>query len=142
MHRGLAAIVGFAAVMSIAPARAETLRYVAKLDGASETPANASKGAGHADVTLDTELKVLSWTVSYAGLTGPATMTHFHGPAGPGAAAGVQIAFSGAMKSPLVGSAPVSDAQIGDIRAGLWYINIHTAANPKGEIRGQLTKAR
>ena len=141
MRNLIAAALAAGALFSISPASAEVMHYAVKLDGASETPPNASKGVGLADVTLDTDLRVLSWKVTYSGLSGPATMTHFHGPAAPGAAAGVQVAFSGAMACPLVGTAPVNDGQIGDIRAGLWYINIHTAANPKGEIRGQVAKA-
>jgi len=136
-----AVLFAIGALCAAAPVSAEIIRYVAKLDGASETPPNASKGQGFADVTLDTDARVVSWKVTYSGLSGPATMAHFHGPAAPGAAAGVQIAFPGAMSSPLVGTSPVNDGQIGDLRAGLWYINIHTATNPKGEIRGQLAKA-
>ncbi len=141
MRNLIVAALAAGALFSISTASAEVLHYTAKLDGASETPPNASKGVGVADVTLDTVVRVLSWKVTYSGLSGPATMTHFHGPAAAAAAAGVQVAFTGAMASPLVGTAPVSDGQIGDIRAGLWYINIHTAANPKGEIRGQVVKA-
>ena len=40
--------------------------------------------------------------------------------------------------SPLQGSATLTDAQAADLMAGRWYVNIHTAANPNGEIRGQL----
>ena len=141
MRNVIAAALVAGAVFSISPASAEILRYTAKLDGASETPPNASKGVGAADVTVDTVQRVISWKVTYSGLSGPATMTHFHGPGASGKAAGVQVAFTGAMASPLIGTAPVSDGQIGDIRAELWYINIHTAANPKGEIRGQVVKA-
>ncbi len=134
----LAALAAIGAGLSVSTADAEVLHYAVKLTAAAETPPTASKGVGVGDVTLDTTLRVLSWTVTYSALTGPATMTHFHGPAAPGAAAGVTIPFGGVMTSPLVGTSPVNDGQIGDIRAGLWYINIHTAANPKGEIRGQV----
>jgi hypothetical protein len=95
-----------------------------------------------ADVTLDTDSRMLSWTVTYSGLTGPATMGHFHGPAAVGVAAGVQVPMTGDLASPIKGSAEINDGQIGDLSGGLWYVNIHTAANPKGEIRGQLTKAQ
>ncbi len=47
---------------------------------ASETPPNQTAGTGTADVTLDTQSRLLSWTVGYSGLTGPATAAHFHGP--------------------------------------------------------------
>jgi hypothetical protein len=42
------------------------------------------------------------------------------------------------LASPIVGTANLNDGQIGDLRAGLWYINVHTAQYPKGEIRGQV----
>jgi hypothetical protein len=42
--------------------------------------------------------------------------------------------------SPFEGEATLNDAQASDLMAGKWYINIHTAANKGGEIRGQVTK--
>jgi hypothetical protein len=67
-------------------------------------------------------------------------MAHFHGPAASGVAAGVVVPISGSLDSPLTGTAALNDGQIGDLRAGLWYINIHTAKYPAGEIRGQVVK--
>jgi hypothetical protein len=122
--------------------RAETVHFTAKLDGASETPPNTSAGSGEASVDLDRTAKTLTWTITYKGLSGPATMAHFHGPAAAGKAAGVQIPLTGDMASPMKGEAPVSDGQIGDLDAGLWYVNVHTAKDPAGEIRGQLTQAK
>ena len=142
MKTTLLTTLAFAAFASAAPLSAEVLHFTAKLDAASETPANASAGKGTADVMVDTDSKQLSWTVTYSGLSGPAIMGHFHGPAAAGAAAGVQVPMTGPLASPISGTAEVSDVQIGDLRGGLWYVNIHTAKNPKGEIRGQLTKAK
>jgi hypothetical protein len=42
--------------------------------------------------------------------------------------------------SPAKGTATLTDAQAADLQAGRWYINIHTAANRGGEIRGQVVK--
>ena len=46
--------------------------------------------------------------------------------------------FSGNLASPIKGSATLTDAQIAQLEAGKWYVNIHTEANKPGEIRGQL----
>lgn len=138
MRATIAALLA-AGLFAAVPATAAVVHFTAKLDGASETPPNASKGAGSAEVTLDTESKKLDWKVSYAGLSGPATMAHFHGPAPAGKAAGVAVPLTGSMASPLTGSANLTDTQVGDLRAGLWYLNIHTAKIPGGEIRGQVT---
>ena len=83
--------------------------------------------------------KKLTWKGSYTGLTGPATAAHFHGPAETGKNAGVAVPIAPAT-SPLEGSATLTDAQAADLMAGKWYVNVHTAANKGGEIRGQLTK--
>jgi hypothetical protein len=85
---------------------------------------------------------MLTWTIVYSGLTGAATAAHFHGPAKPGKNAAPVVPLTGALDSPIKASATLTDAQAKDLLAGLWYINIHTAANPGGEIRGQLTPAK
>ena len=84
--------------------------------------------------------KNLTWTVTFTGLKGPATAAHFHGPAEAGKNAGVAVAIPNAASSPAEGSATLTDAQAADLTAGKYYVNIHTAANPGGEIRGQVTK--
>lgn len=123
------------------PAPAAVLHFAAHLEGAAETPPNDSKGKGSAKATVDTVKKTISWTVSYSGLTGPATGAHFHGPAPAGESAGVAIPIPPPLASPIRGSAAITEAQIKDLRGGLWYVNVHTAAHPGGEIRGQLSQA-
>lgn len=120
------------------PAFAEKMK--ATLDGKSETPPNASAGTGTADIDYDASSKKLTWKLTYSGLTGPATAAHFHGPAEPGKNAGVAVAIPNAATSPNDGSATLTDAQAADLLAGKYYVNVHTAANPGGEIRGQVTK--
>jgi hypothetical protein len=120
------------------PAFAEKMK--ATLDGKSETPPNASNGTGTADIDYDAASKKLTWKLTYSGLTGPATAAHFHGPAEPGKNAGVAVAIPNATTSPNEGSATLTDAQAADLLAGKYYVNVHTAANPGGEIRGQVTK--
>jgi hypothetical protein len=134
------ASIALGAVLIAGPAFAEKLTMKASLDGASEVPANTTAGKGSADVTFDTASKMLTWKVSYSGLTGAATAGHFHGPAEPGKNAGVAVPLSNVASSPIEGSATLTDAQAADLTAGKYYVNIHTAANPGGEIRGQVTK--
>ena len=120
------------------PAFAEKMK--ATLDGKSEPPPNASAATGTADIDYDAASKKLTRKLPYSGLTGPATAAHFHGPAEPGKNAGVAVAIPNATSSPAEGSATLTDAQAADLAAGKYYVNVHTAANPGGEIRGQVTK--
>jgi hypothetical protein len=126
------------AVASAGPAFAEKMK--AMLDGKSEVPPNASPGKGTADIDYDDATKKVTWKLTYSGLSGPATAAHFHGPAEPGKNAGVAVAIPNATSSPAEGSATLTDAQAADLKAGKYYVNVHTAANPGGEIRGQVTK--
>ena len=134
----LATLALGAAVAFAGPAFADKMK--ATLDGKSEVPANTSAGKGTADIDYDAATKKLSWKLTYSGLSGPATAAHFHGPAEAGKNAGVAVAIPNATSSPVEGSATLTDAQAADLMAGKYYINIHTAANPGGEIRGQVTK--
>lgn len=139
-----AAILAVAAglLSSAALARAETVHLQATLNAATEVPPKASGGSGKVDATLDTDTHLLTYTVDYSGLTGPATMAHFHGPAKPGANAGVAVPLSSPLDSPIKGSATLTEAQQKQLLDGLMYVNVHTAANPGGEIRGQVTAAK
>jgi hypothetical protein len=119
-------------------AQAETLNFHGMLSGAAEVPANTATGTGMVMATLDTDTKTLTYEVTYSGLTGPATAAHFHGPAMPGANAPPAVPV-GSPVSPIKGTATLTDAQVADLRAGKWYFNVHTAAHPPGEIRGQVS---
>ncbi len=113
--------------------------FSTQLRGANEVPPKAGQGTGSVDAVLNKETNLLRWKVNYSGLTGPATAGHFHGPAPAGANAGVVVPWSSPMSSPMEGSATLTPGQAADLMAGRWYANIHTAANPGGEVRGQMT---
>jgi hypothetical protein len=128
------------AMLAASAALAEEMKMKATLSGSQEVPPTQSAGKGDAAITFDSASKKLSWTVNYSGLSGPATAAHFHGPAEPGKNAGVAVPIPNQGKSPVTGSATLTDALAADLTAGKYYVNIHTAANPGGEIRGQVTK--
>ena len=109
------------------------------LSTGAEVPPVAGGGTGTATVTLDTATKMVTYSVTYSGLTGPAAAAHIHCGAAAGANAGVAVPFPSAA-SPITGSAQMTDAQIADLEAGKCYVNIHTADNKGGEVRAQLTK--
>ena len=135
----LMATVALAIGFGLTAARAEMITLKADLKGSNEVPPNSSPGSGKAEATLNTETKVLTWTVTFKDLSGPPVGAHFHGPGEPGKNAGIVLPFK-ALESPIQGTATLSDAQIGDLLAGKWYANIHTAANPGGELRGNMAK--
>ncbi len=135
--------VSLASVGALLPARAlaADMEFSAAMSGATEVPPKTTPGMGDVLASLDTKTKVLTYTVTFENLTGPATMAHFHGPAAPGANAGVAVPLGTQPTSPIHGTATLTDAQMKDLLAGKWYANVHTAANPGGEIRGQMVKA-
>lgn len=120
-------------------ARAEMITFTTKMDASTEVPPNPSKAIGEGKLVLDTTTKTATYTITYSGLTGPATMAHIHGPAAPGANAPVLFPFANPA-SPITGTITLTDAQIADLMAGKYYFNVHTAENKGGEIRGYLTK--
>jgi hypothetical protein len=121
-------------------ANAATIHLRASLDGAQVPLAVAGTGTGV--MIFDTVSKVLSWSVSYQDLTGECTDAHFHGPAPAGVDNAPTVAMS-CSASPLAGSsAALNETQEAQLLSGQWYINIHTAAHPGGENRGQVVRVR
>jgi hypothetical protein len=131
----------FGAAPGGADAVAAPLSFTVDLTGAQQVPAVQTPGAGTADLTYDPSTRVVTWSITTHDLSGPATMAHFHGPAGPGKNAGVLVWLSkkGApASSPITGQATLTPAQAKEFMAGQMYINVHTKDHPSGEIRGQV----
>ncbi|XUM22068.1 CHRD domain-containing protein [Bradyrhizobium oligotrophicum S58] len=134
------ALFALGACVAAAPlARAETVVLKSELKAANEVPPNASAASGAAEASFDTATRTLSWKVTFSGLSGPPIGAHFHGPSEPGKNAGIVLPFK-SPEPPITGSAVITDAQAADLLAGKWYANVHTQANPGGEIRGQMTR--
>jgi hypothetical protein len=118
-------------------------QLIARMSAAAETPPNASPGTGVAMISIDTTTNQICWSLSFSGLTGPATMSHIHkgavGVAGP-----IVVPFS-MVPGPAISTGCVTDATNAPLIAASpadYYVNVHTAANPAGEIRGQLGPAQ
>jgi hypothetical protein len=124
---------------AISPARGEILTLSAELKGSNEVPPNNSPATGKAEAKFDTNSRALTWTITFANTTGPLVGAHFHGPAEPGKNAGIVLHFR-TLTSPIEGTATISEGQAADLLAGKWYANLHTAAHPGGELRGQMVK--
>ena len=121
--------------------RAAPVSFKVPLSGGQEVPPVFPAGAGIAELTYDPSTRVVTWSVAYSDLSGPATMAHFHGPAQPGKNAPVLVWLikqGSPVESPINGQATLTPSQARQFEAGEWYINIHTQAHPEGEIRGQV----
>ena len=135
---GFIALASFTLSLACAtPALAVTHLFVTDLTGAQTGSTSPAKGSG--TLSFDDVTNQLDWNINFAGLTGTQTAAHFHGPAGLGENAGVQITLP--LGSPLVGFAVLSDTQETQLLSELWYLNIHSSLFPAGEIRGQLLLA-
>ena len=131
-----------AAALALSPALAETITFKAELKGSSEVPPVNSSGSGELTATYDTATKRLTWKGTVSGLSGNATAAHFHGPAEPGKNAGVLVPAPNVTTGPFEGSTTLTDEQANHLMAGNTYFNVHTAANPQGELRGQVVKGQ
>ncbi len=122
-------------------ANAASLSFKVPLSGAQSVPPVETTGAGTANLTYDPATRVVSWDISYSGLSSPVTMAHFHGPAKEGKNGPVVIWLTVQGKpvaSPIKGSATLTPEQAQQFNAGEWYVNVHTQSHPAGEIRGQV----
>ncbi len=126
---------------STSSAGGETSSFKATLTGAAEVPKpKAPAGAGgsfSAKSTKTTAKTTIHWVLRFHGLSGKAMAAHVHlgkkGKAGP-----VAIALCGPCKNGQSGTVKITSAIETALESGGTYVNIHTAKNAAGEIRGQL----
>lgn len=123
------------------------LKVSTTLSGANEVPANTSTGSGSVDGTLNQNTKILSLNIMYSDSAAAdsssadsvfvPTAWHIHKGAADTTGA-VVINFGTTFSSPFAFKDTLTDEQVADLKAGLYYVNIHTARHASGEIRGQL----
>lgn len=123
---------------SVLPRDGHLAAFSTQLTGLNQVPPVATPATGRLDAVLDKNTRLFRWKLSFTSLSGPATAAHFHGPANVGANASIALPIKGPVRSPLEGRATLTPAQAADLLAVKWYVSIHTASHPGGEIRGQL----
>lgn len=152
-----AAVATMILVGTAGTAQAQVITLTAQLSGANETPApGILTGAyGFAVVTVDIGASSVSWVVDVWNMPSGTNNAHIHvggsGIAGPTV---INIPFPAGISNDyrLSGSATTATAGLRpdqglrswedvlqSIVGGQTYVNIHSAVNPGGEIRGQLT---
>jgi hypothetical protein len=118
--------------------------FTARLNGAQEVPKPkavkaAAQGTFTATLVRDRVGGMLTWKLTYQGLTGKATASHVHLGA-RGRAGAVKVSLCGPCRTGSHGSAKVDAKTIVALMAGTAYVNVHTVRTPAGEIRGQIVK--
>ena len=136
--------LGLTMLASAADARrqATTIGLIATMNAPSEVPAptgdvSAARGAFTATASQDGAGAGLTWSMTFDGLTGPATAAHIH-VAPRGQAGAVVVPLCAPCTSPASGTATVDAATLAAIQTGGAYVNVHTDRNRAGEIRGQV----
>jgi CHRD domain/PEP-CTERM motif len=140
------------ALAAALPAHATVRSFTTTLSGAAETPPTGSAATGSALVVFDDVLSTVTVSLTFAGLSAPATAGHIHCCAPVGSNVGVALGFSGFPSATsgsytntfgagaYTGANTFASVLAGTI-AGQSYVNIHNAIFPGGEIRGFLVAA-
>ena len=135
-------VAASALMLASVAAHAATINLKADLKASSEVPPTNAVGTGTLTATLDTETHEFKYRVEFSGLTGDVVAAHFHGPAAEGEKGKPQLPVKGSpIASPIDGKVILTPEQAKELIDGKWYFNLHTAANPGGEVRGQVVKA-
>lgn len=109
--------------------------FVASLNGGQEVPPTSSAGTGSATLVLSPDEKTARVSLTFSGISGSQTEAHIHGPAAVGVSAPALFPLPlGRIDDFQINLTPT---QVQDLKAGLFYINVHSATFPTGDIRGQ-----
>lgn len=133
-----AGILGALALAAFSSAAPRATVWTAALSSGQEVPKQAVRDtAAHGLFKGTLSGGKLRWKLTFAKLTGPAAAAHIH-MGGMGKAGPVVVALCGPCTSGMTGSSSVTPSMLAAFKKHLLYVNVHTAKNPNGEIRGQL----
>lgn len=134
----------WALILAAAMSAASQQRFSAALNGAQEVPSNGSGGRGTCSILLNAAETQITVNCTFSGLGSNASAAHIHGNGAVGVSAPILFNLGApAGTSGTIGpiDIDVTPAQVADMRAHLWYVNIHSGGFPNGEIRGQIKQA-
>ena len=139
----LIAALALAAVLAVSVAGAAataTTKVSATLTAKAEVPAQTVKNAkGTGSFTGTLNGSKLTWKLTWAHLSGAANAAHIHlGKAGKAGNVAVPLCAGATCKSGVHGTVTLKAAVLKAVKSGGAYVNVHTAKNPNGEIRGQI----
>jgi hypothetical protein len=127
--------------------RSPLYAYQVQLNSSEEVPPNGSTATGIGTLFLDPIYRNLCYDVVYGGLGSPYSVSHIHGPAGPGTNASPIFTLNNIPASATAGrlfgvTPPLSAAQQGQLQTELLYLNLHSVNFPNGEIRSQIRRVQ
>jgi hypothetical protein len=128
--------------LALAGSQSEKYKLVVNLRAKQEVPKPVGAkpnavGLFSATLVETSSSKKITWKLTYSHLTGKAQSAHIH-LGKKGKAGAVAAALCGPCKSGQKGKVTVNEATVKAIESGGAYVNVHTAKNPNGEIRGQI----
>ena len=142
MFKQFLALIACATILTVAGATAKAQKtFSGRFSGAQVVPPTESTAAGSVTIILNDAETRIRISLDFSGLGSNATAAHIHGPAGPGANAPVlfNLGSQGTTSGTLADlSAAVSPAQVAQLRAGRWYLDVHSTRFFGGEIRAQI----
>jgi hypothetical protein len=117
------------------------IHFVAQMSADEQSAYTESPGIARAEFVLERATLRLSWTLTYSGLTSAPIGVGIHGPQAPGGNAGVLIEMgANGVRTPLKGSAILTDGQLEYLLTGRTYVNLRTQKYKLGELRGQIMR--
>jgi CHRD domain-containing protein len=141
---GAVAAVGlFAAGLAVAApgGSGSSTKFITKLNARSETPRPKGATLANGLFTANLSGSSLTWRLTFSRLTGRALAAHIHlgkrGVAGP-----VAVPLCGPCVSGVHKTSKLTSSVRAALMSGRAYVNVHTAKNPAGEIRGQVAGGR